>query len=174
MTELPSGPWRKVSVDFAGPFLNKDMALVFWDYPVVEFTTSTSADSFIPLFTFVFNMYGILEKIKSDNGLPINGSEFSNFAREQGFRYRKVTPAWAEANEDRERFLQMLKKSAKIARLEGKLIRQEVQKTIGNYRAMPHQVTKQTPDQVTFGRELRRKLPERVVPTKEVLSDHIR
>ena len=39
MTELPSGPWRKVSVDFAGPFLNKDMALVFWDqyvwYPVV-------------------------------------------------------------------------------------------------------------------------------------------
>ena len=39
---------------------------------------------------------------------------------------------------------------------------------------MPHQVTKQTLDQVTFGRELRRKLPERVVPTKEVLSDHIR
>ena len=68
----------------------------------------------------------------------------------------------------------MLKKSTKIARLEGKLIRHEVQKTIGNYRAMPHRVTKQTPDQVTFGRELRRKLPERVVPTKEVLSDHIR
>ena len=160
-------------MDFAGPFLNKDMALVFWDlyvwYPVVEFTTSTSADSFIPLFTRVFNMFGIL-----DNGLPINGSEFSNFAQEQGFRYRKVTPAWAEANGNRERFLQMLKKSTKIARLEGKLIRHEVQKTIGNYRAMPHQVTKQTPDQVTFGRELRRKLPERVVPTKEVLSDHIR
>ena len=73
-------------MDFARPFLNKDMALVFWDqyvwYPVVEFTTSTSADSFIPLFTRVFNMFGIF-----DNGLPINGSEFSNFAQEQGFRY---------------------------------------------------------------------------------------
>ena len=107
----------------AGPFLNKDMALVFWDqyvwYPVVEFTTSTSADSFIPLFTFVFNMYGILEKIKSDNGLPVNGSEFSNFAQEQGFRYQKVTPAWAEANGNRERFLQMLKKSAKSLDLKG-------------------------------------------------------
>ena len=137
-------------MDFAGPFLNKDMALVFWDqykwYPVVEFTTSTSADSFIPLLTCVFNMYGILEEIKSDNGLSINGSEFSIFAQEQGFSHRKVTPAWAEANGDRERFLQMLKKSTKIARLEGKLIRQEVPKTIGNYRAMPHQVTKQTPD----------------------------
>ena len=27
MTELPSGPWRKVSVDFARPFLNLGMAL---------------------------------------------------------------------------------------------------------------------------------------------------
>ena len=31
MTELPIGPWRRVSVDFAGPFLNEDMAQVFWD-----------------------------------------------------------------------------------------------------------------------------------------------
>ena len=39
MTDLPRGPWKKVSVDFAGPLRN--MALVFWDqyarYPVVEF-----------------------------------------------------------------------------------------------------------------------------------------
>ena len=44
MTDLPRGPWKKVSVDFAGPLRNKDMALVFWDqyarYPVVEFTSS--------------------------------------------------------------------------------------------------------------------------------------
>ena len=60
------------------------MSLAFWDqqvrYPVVEFTTSTSADSFIPLFTRVFNMYGIPEEIKSDNGLPFNGLKISNFA----------------------------------------------------------------------------------------------
>ena len=121
----------------AGPFLNKDMALVFWDqyvrYPVVEFTTSTSADSFIVLFTRMVNMYGIFEEIKSDNELPFNGSKFSNFAQEQGFRHRKVTPAWARTSGDRERFKQMLKKSAKSARLEGKPIRLEVQKTIGNY-----------------------------------------
>ena len=43
MTDLPRGPWKKVSVDFAGPLGNNDMALVFWDqyarYPVVEFTS---------------------------------------------------------------------------------------------------------------------------------------
>ena len=31
MTDLPRGPWKKVSVDFAGPLRNKDMSLVFWD-----------------------------------------------------------------------------------------------------------------------------------------------
>ena len=63
--------------------------------------------------------------------------------------------------------MQTLKKSAKIARLDGIPIRQEVQKTIDNYRATPHPVTKQTPDHLTFGRELRRKLPERIVPTRK-------
>ena len=69
MTDLPRGSWKKVSVDFAGPLRNKDMALVFWDqyarYPVVEFTSSTSADYVIPLFTRVFNKYGIPEEIKN-------------------------------------------------------------------------------------------------------------
>ena len=96
MTDLPRGPWQKVSVDFAGPLRNKDMALVFWDqyarYPVVEFTSSTFADYVIPLFTRVFNTYGIPEEIKSDNGPPFNGSKFANFAQEQGFKHRKVTP----------------------------------------------------------------------------------
>ena len=68
MTDLPRGPWKKVSVDFAGPLRNKDMALVFWDqyawYPVAEFTSSTSADYVIPIFTRVFNTYGIPEEIK--------------------------------------------------------------------------------------------------------------
>ena len=91
-----------------------------------------------------------------------------------GTRISSLTgPAWAEANGDVDCFMQTLKKSTKIARLEGKPIRQEVEKIIGIYFAMPHPVTKQTPDQLTFGRELRRKLPKRIVPTKEVLSDQI-
>ena len=85
MTELPSGSWRKVSVDFVGPFLNKDMALVFWDqyvwYPVVEFTTSISADSFIPLFTRVFNMFGILKRLSRTMGSRLMDRNFQTLLR---------------------------------------------------------------------------------------------
>ena len=124
-------------------------------------------------FTCLFNKFGIPEVIRSDNGPPLNGSKFSNVAQEQRFLYRKVTTAWAEANGDIEHFMLTLKKSPKIARLERKPIRQVVKKTIGNYHAMPHPVTKQSLDQLTLGRELCRKLPERIVPTKEVSSVQI-
>ena len=72
-------------MDFAGPFLNKDMALVFWDqyvwYPVVEFTTSISADSFIPLFTRVFNMFGILKRLSRTMGSRLMDRNFQTLLR---------------------------------------------------------------------------------------------
>ena len=59
--------------------------------------------------------------------------------------------------------MQTVKKFARIANIEGKAIKQEVQKTVGNYRATSRPVTRESPDKLMFGRELRRKLPERVV-----------
>ena len=74
-SDLPKGPWKKISVDYAGPFPNKDMALVFWDqysrYLVVEFITSTSADAVIPQLTRFFTTYVIPEEVKTDNGPPL-------------------------------------------------------------------------------------------------------
>ena len=178
MSDLPTGPWKKNSVDFAGPFPSKDIALVFWDqysrYPVVEFVTSTSAEAVIPQLTLVFTTYGIPEMVKTDNGPPFNGSKFAKYAQKQGFRHRKVTPGWAEANGDVERFMQTVKKSARVANIEGKAFKREVQRTVGNYRATPHPVTRESPDKLMFLREIRRKLPERVVPQEEQRHDPIR
>ena len=52
MTSLPSGPWREVAVDFAGPFPSGDYIMVVTDefsrFPEVEILTSTSAKVVIP------------------------------------------------------------------------------------------------------------------------------
>ena len=92
-----------------------------------------------------------------------NGSKFWNVAQEQGFLHCKVTTAWAEANGDIESLLQMLKKGPKTASidLKGNPFDRKLKKTIGNYHAMPHPVTKQTLDQLPLERDLCRKLPER-------------
>ena len=153
------------------------MALVFWDqysrYPVVEFVTSTSAEAIIPQLTRVFTKYGIPEEVKKDNGLLFNGSKFAKHSQELGLRHRKVTPGWAEANGDVERFLQTVKKSARVAKIERKEFKQEVQRTVGNYRATPHPVRRESPYKLMFCREIRRKLPGRVVPQAEKGHDPI-
>ena len=142
---------------------------MLWDqysrYPVIEFVTSTSAEAVIPQLTHVFTTYGIPEEVKTDNGPPFNGSKFSKYAQEQGFRHRKVTPGWVEANSDVECFMQTVKKSARVAKIEGKVFRQEVGRQVLFH--TPSCDERENPDKLMFGREIRRKLPERVVPNKE-------
>ena len=70
--------------------------------------------------------------------------------------------------------MQTLKKSARISKLEGKAIREGVQITVGNYWATSHPATKESPDMLMFGRELPRKLPERIVPAGKIPYDRIR
>ena len=164
MTPIPSGPWKKVSIDFAGPFGSR-MALVLWDQysrmPIVEFVSTTSAECVVPKLEKIFTTYGVPEEIKSDNGPPFNGKRFADYAEEQGFKHRKVTPGWAEANGDIERFMRTVKKSAKIAKLEGRNVEQEVQTTVRSYKATPHPATGYSPNKLMFGRELKGKLPRK-------------
>ncbi|XP_044176587.1 uncharacterized protein K02A2.6-like [Acropora millepora] len=164
MTDLPEGPWDKVSVDFCGPLASGDLALIFYcqyaRYPVVEFVGSTSEKATIPIVRRVFDTYGVPKEIKSDNGPPFNSHKFEEYALEEGFKHRKVTPGWAEANGDVEKFMQRIKKTARIAVLEGKPVRDEVRRGIRAYRATEHATTGASPNRLMFGRELRGKFPE--------------
>ena len=70
---------------------------------------------------------------------------------------RKVTPGWAEANGDLDRFMQRVKKTARIAKLH---VREEVCRGVRAYRATQHATTGVSPNNLMFGRELRGKFPE--------------
>ena len=127
---------------------------------MVEFVGSTSEKATIPVFRRVFDTYGVPEVVKSDNGPPFNSHKFEEYAREEGFKHRKVTPGWPEANGDVERCMQRIKKTARIGALQGRPIRDEVRRGIRAYRATMHPTTGASPNKLMFGRELRGKLPE--------------
>ena len=129
-------------------------------YPVVEFVGSTSEKVTIPVFRRVFDTYGVPEAVKSDNGPPFNSHKFEEYAREEGFKHQKVTPGWPEANGDVERCMQRIKKTARIAALQGRPIRDEVRRGTRAYRTTVHPTTGASPNKLMFGRELRGKLPE--------------
>ena len=71
-----------------------------------------------------------------------------------------MTPGWAEANCDVERFMQRIKKTAGIASLEVKPVRNEVQRGIRAYRVSEHATTAGILNRLMLGRELPGELPE--------------
>ena len=60
-----------------------------------------------------------------------------------------MTPGWAEANGDVERFMQTIKKTARIASSEGKPVRDEVKRGIRAYRATEHVTTGVSPTRLS-------------------------
>ena len=112
MSKLPEEAWKNVSIGFCE--IGNEYALVITDeysrYPIVEIMSSTSSNSVIPKLDSVFSMLGVPKVVKTDNGLPFNGDKFRQFAEYMGFKYRKITPFWPEANAEAERFVRTFKR----------------------------------------------------------------
>ena len=101
MTPLPTASWTEVTVDFCS-LPNAEYLLVVMDdysrFPVVEKVSTTSARAVIPKLDSTFSLFGIPEVVKSDIGPRFNSEDFSRFASYLGFRHRKITPHWPQAN----------------------------------------------------------------------------
>ena len=81
MTPLPSGPWKEVSIEFAGPYPSGEYIMVVIDeysrFPEVEILASTK--SVIPKLDAIISRQGIPDVLKSDNGPPFTSLEFKKF-----------------------------------------------------------------------------------------------
>ena len=116
---------------------------------------STSAKTVIPKLDRIFAAYGVPQVVKSDNGPPFSGHEFAQFAEHLGFKHRKVTPLWPEANSEVGRYMKTF----------GKVLgtitswKRQMYQFLRNYRATPHCTTGVAPATTLFGRPIRIKLP---------------
>ena len=67
----PDAPWKRLHIDFAGPFLGK-MFLVVIDahlkWPEVSVMHSTTANNTIDALRSLFACFGFPEQVVSDNG----------------------------------------------------------------------------------------------------------
>lgn len=171
MSPLPAALWKELIVDFAN-LPNQEYLLMIMDdysrYPVVEIVKSTSAAMVIPKLDKVSSEFGVPDVVKSDNGPPFNSKEFASFADDLGFKHRKVTPKWARANGEVERFVRTVKKVIKTAKLECKNPKQELNRLLRNYRATPHSTTRVAPATALFGRPMKTKLPELTTPRSDL------
>ena len=175
--EPPSGPWQDIAIDLLGPLPSGENLLVVVDYYSrffeVVIMKSTTTEKVIEALTPIFIRYGYPFTLKSDNGAQFVSEEFGNFLAEHGIQHRKSPPLWHEANGEVERQNRTLVKSLKVAHVENKKWRDELNKFLLAYRTTPHSSTGVSPAFLMFGRELKTKLPE-LRPDKSIVDESIR
>lgn len=98
MSDLPDGVWQQVAIDFFGPLKSGKYIIVIMDeysrFPITQQVPSTRATAVIPVIDEAFAAWGIPTVVKTDNGPPFNGHEFTEFARHLNFKHRIITPMW--------------------------------------------------------------------------------
>ena len=138
--EPPRQPWRRIHVDFAGPF-EGHMWLIVVDahtkWPEVIAMKTTTASNTITALRSLFARYGIPSQIVSDNGPQFISEEYQQFCERNGIRRALVAPYHPSSNGEAERFVQTFKSG------------------IRNY---AHGTTGKSPAEMMFGRCIRTRL----------------
>ena len=168
-SEIPTKPWIELSMDFAGPFPSGDLLLVVIDdysrYPEVEVVSSTSSACVLPKLDMIFARQGYPKVLKTDNGPPMNGSQFTSFTEDCGVEHREITPGHPEANGEAERFMRTLNRAIRAAAAEGVNYKTRLPTFLRMYRATPHASTGISPYEALYGRKMNFGLPSTPVPT---------
>ena len=172
MTDMPTGPWEIVHLDFYGPLPSGDYLLVGIDrysrFPEVEIVKSTKASVVIPKLDKIFATHGIPNTVKTDP--PFNGEEYSRYLAALGITPKFSTPLWPQSNAEAERFMQPLGKTLRTAKAENRPWQQELNRFLLQYRTTPHSTTGVPPAELLFNRTVEGKLP--ILQKRNILNRH--
>ena len=160
---VPDGPWQRIHIDFAGPFLDH-MWLVVMDsyskwphvlklnkYPTSETTTSALDDLFV--------IWGRPETIVSDNGPQFASKSFADWCNAHSIAHLTSTPFHSASNGEAERLVGIFKQTMKRAvREEKKSKHLALREFLQQYRVTPHCTTGRTPAELMLGHQVRSSL----------------
>lgn len=170
--EWPSQPWRRLHIDYAGPFLNR-MFLVVVDahskWPeVISMRTATSATT-IRALRDIFARFGIPDQLVSDNGAQFTSAEFCMFLKQNGIRHIKSAPYHPSTNGLAERFVQTFKLAMKSAKATESTVDMKLPQFLMAYRNVSHSTTAASPANLLIGRPLKTRL-DLLNPSCEIAS----
>lgn len=107
--EYPEGPWRRVHLDFAGPFEGKTFLIMvdaYTKWPEVSVMTSTTTEVTIDELRTTFARWGIPQQIVTDNGPQFVSEMFQRFMSHNNIKHIKSSPYHPATNGLAERFVQ--------------------------------------------------------------------
>lgn len=110
----PAKSWKRIHIDFAGPFLRKMLLMVVdahLKWPKVVQMSSISADQTIMVLQKLFASHGFPLQLVSVNGPQFTANEFQKFTRSTGIEHIHCAPYHPSANGLADHFVQTLNKS---------------------------------------------------------------
>ena len=169
----PDAPWKRIHVDFAGPFYGKMFFIVVdahSKWPEVVMMSSTTSQSTIEALRSIFAHHGLPEQLVSDNGPQFISEEFSHFVQENGIKHVLCAPYHPSSNGLAERFVQTFKRAMKAGEGDGKSLNHRLSDFLFDYRSSEHATTAVSPSELFFQRKLRTRFNLLRPDTKSVVT----
>jgi len=174
MSIMPEA-WAKLNLDLCGPMPDGWSIIGIIDagtrWPEVFFVKSTTTSVITRKLTELFVNKGRPLEIVTDNGPQFTSLEFAQYCKRWGIKHHPVTPYYPQANSEIERFFKTVMKTIKIAVLEGKDWKAELQNFLLVYRNTPHSTTGKSPAELMYGRQLRDTLPSKEPEPTQAYKD---
>lgn len=152
---MPSRPWSRIHVDFAGPFLNKMFLIIvdaFSRWPEVISVHNTSSATVIRHLRMLFATHGLCETLVSDNGTAFVSNEMETFLSSNKIKHITTAPYHPSTNGLAERMVQTIKN--KLRKLDGSWDIKIPNMLLG-LRVTPCTSTNRSPSELLMNRRLR-------------------
>ncbi|XP_062711752.1 uncharacterized protein K02A2.6-like [Aedes albopictus] len=139
---VPSKPWERVHIDYAGPIDGFYYFLVidaFSKWPEIFRTRSTTTSATLDILQEIFARFGNPRTLVSDNGTQFVSARFKQFCDENGITHLTIAPYHPQSNGQAERFVDTLKRGLRKLREGGKTTTfQHLQTFLSVYRSTPN------------------------------------
>jgi hypothetical protein len=149
----PSGPWKRVALDIAGEFTSaphhQRFIMVAVDHyskwPEVAVSGTVTSAAVIEFLTSLFERFGLIEELTTDNGVQFTSSEFQAFLHQHNIRHCRSALYAPQSQGLVERMNRVIKDGVKVGLAEGLSFIASIRRTLATYRMTPHSTTGVTP-----------------------------
>ena len=156
--EYPEGPWRRIHVDYAGPFESHRFLVVvdaFSKWLEVVVMKDSDALHTIEALREMFSRWGIPRQLVTDNGPQFVSNMFQRFMKSNGIKHVLSAPYHPATNGLAERFVQTMKQALKASKKDGNVTQtQRMGRFLLSYRNARHETTNTSPAELMLGRTL--------------------
>ena len=163
----PAGPWKRLHLDFAGPYQGKTFLVIVDAYSklieVVSISQATTA-KMITALRYVFSYFGLPEHFVPDNGTQFTSAEFRTFLEGNDIQHTLTAPGHPATNGLAERYVGEFKDKLNKIGNTGESLQTKLDRFLLTLRATPTALGK-SPSELLMNRQPRIRLSALIAKT---------